>query len=60
RYRTVDVFFAFEVEDIPSFTPNEEAAALHWMRVEDIEPQQVAFESVRAALRRLDTIRKPA
>lgn len=60
RYRTVDVFFAFDVAEILPFTPNEEAAALHWMHVADVDPQQVAFESVRAALRRLDEYRKPA
>jgi len=54
RYRTVDVFFAFDVDEVPPFTPNDEAAALHWLRVADIDPQQVAFESVRAALRRLE------
>ncbi|MCC7121376.1 MAG: NUDIX domain-containing protein [Gammaproteobacteria bacterium] len=60
RYRTVDVFFAFDVDRIPPFTPNEEAAALHWLRVEDVDPQRVAFASVRAALRRLDELRKSA
>ena len=53
RYRTVDVFFAFDVDDITPFVANEEAAALHWMRLEDIDLTRVAFESVRAALRRL-------
>lgn len=53
RYRTVDVFFAFDVTTRPAFVPNEEASALHWLRPEDIDLQQVAFESVRAALRRL-------
>ncbi len=60
RYRTVDVFFAFAVAEIPVFVPNEEAAALHWMRIEDIDPTRVAFESVRAALRRLNTPHEPA
>ncbi|HMM75947.1 MAG TPA: NUDIX domain-containing protein [Gammaproteobacteria bacterium] len=60
RYRTVDVFFGFEVDRIPPFVPNEEAAALHWMRVQDIDLQRVAFESVRGALCRLDEVRKPA
>lgn len=60
RYRTVDVFFAFDVDEVPPFTANDEAAALHWMRVADIDLTQVAFESVRAALRRLDERRTPA
>ena len=53
RYRTVDVFFAFDIDDVAPFVANEEAAALHWMRIEDIDLGQVAFESVRAAIRRL-------
>lgn len=53
RYRTVDVFFAFDVDEVPVFVPNEEAAALHWMRITDIDLTRVAFESVRAAVRRL-------
>ncbi len=53
RYRTVDVFFAFTVDERPEFVANEEASALHWMRPEDVDLKQVAFESVRAALRRL-------
>ncbi len=60
RYRTVDVFFAFEIDEAPAFVPNEEAAALHWMRIADIDPTRVAFESVRAALRRLDQTHEPA
>jgi NAD+ diphosphatase len=55
RYRTVDVFFAFTVDERPEFVANEEASALHWMRPEDVDLKQVAFESVRAALRRLLT-----
>jgi ADP-ribose pyrophosphatase YjhB (NUDIX family) len=54
RYRTVDVFFAFDVRERPPFTPNEEASALHWLRPTDVDPRAVAFESVRAALRRLN------
>ena len=53
RYRTVDVFFAFDIDDVAPFVANDEAAALHWMRIEDIDLGQVAFESVRAAIRRL-------
>ena len=53
RYRTVDVFFAFTVDERPEFVVNDEASALHWMRPEDVDLNQVAFESVRAALRRL-------
>ncbi len=57
RYRTVDVFFAFDVDDVAPFVANEEAAALHWMRLGDIDLRRVAFESVRAAIRRL--LQKP-
>lgn len=53
RYRTVDVFFAFDIDERPAFVPNEEASALHWLRLEEVDPKEVAFESVRAALRRL-------
>ncbi len=53
RYRTVDVFFALTVDERPEFVVNDEASALHWMRPEDVDLKQVAFESVRAALRRL-------
>ena len=60
RYRTVDVFFAFDVREVAPFVANDEAAALHWMRLPDIDLGQVAFESVRAALRRLLQSEQPA
>jgi len=53
EYRTVDVFFGTEVSAPPAFTPNEEAAALAWLRLDEVAPEAIAFESVRVAVARL-------
>jgi NAD+ diphosphatase len=52
-YRSVDVFFTCTIDCPPDFTPNEEAAALHWLTLEEVPDERIAFTSVREALVRL-------
>lgn len=53
QYRSVDVFFGCTVAAPPDFVPNEEAAALHWLALDEVAPERIAFASVREALERL-------
>lgn len=53
NYSTVDIFFEFHIDAPPPFVPNDEAVALHWLKPADVNPAEVAFDSVREALRRI-------
>ena len=53
HYSTVAVFFACSVEDRGCFVPNAEASALNWIALRNVDPARLAFDSTRAALRRL-------
>ena len=49
NYRTVDVFFGFELDAEPPSRPNEEVQAVHWLHPSEVDPERIAFASVRAA-----------
>ena len=51
NYRTVDVFFGFELETEAPSSPNEEVQAVHWLRPSEVDEDSIAFSSVRAAWR---------
>jgi len=53
EYRTMVVFFAGDIAHAPDFVPNEEAAALHWIALADVDPAAIAFGSMRQAVARL-------
>ena len=49
NYRTVDVFFGFDLPALPASRPNAEVSAVHWLRPAEVLPAQIAFQSVRRA-----------
>lgn len=51
NYRTVDVFFGFELDAIPSSRPNDEVGAVHWLLPSAVPAEKIAFQSVRHAWR---------
>ncbi len=52
-YRTCDAMFGFTLTHKPVVAPNAEVLALHWRKVASIASNELAFDSVRAALLRL-------
>lgn len=55
-YWTLDAMFEFRVTDKPKVAPNDEVLALHWRSLDAVTPAELAFDSVRAALRRLSNL----
>ncbi len=55
-YRTVVVFFSGSIDVRPSFVPNDEAQALKWQALAEIDLATVAFESMRLAIERLRAV----
>lgn len=53
NYRTLDAMFELWIEDLPPVVPNAEIAALHWRPLASIKPEELAFDSVRVTLGRL-------
>ncbi len=52
-YWTLDAMFGFTLTQKPVVVPNAEVTALHWRNVETLNPAELAFDSVRAAILRL-------
>jgi mutator protein MutT len=55
-YRTLDAYFEFELASAPSVTLNEEAQDLLWLPAREVTPAMLAFDSLRAALPRLQAL----
>ena len=55
-YRTLDAYFEFELASPPAVTPNEEAQDLLWLPAREVTPAMLAFDSLRAALPRLQAL----
>lgn len=52
-YYTVDAAFAFELAVRPAIVLDAENSAARWLRLDEVDPEAVAFESIRTALARL-------
>jgi len=55
-YRTLDAYFEFELASLPTVTLNDEAQALAWLPPLEVTPMMLAFDSLRAALPRLQAL----
>jgi len=55
-YRTLDAYFEFELASLPTVTLNDEAQALAWLPPLEVTPTMLAFDSLRAALPRLQAL----
>lgn len=55
-YRTLDAYFEFELAALPAVTLNDEAQALMWLPPLEVTPAMLAFDSLRAALPRLQAL----
>lgn len=51
-YHTLDIIYTVRFETRPAVAPADDLADVVWMRIEDIEDDQLAFDSTREALRR--------
>ncbi len=51
-YKTMDLFFVCEVDDISQIKPMDDVSAYRLLKPHDIDPQELAFASVRVALQR--------
>jgi ADP-ribose pyrophosphatase YjhB (NUDIX family) len=52
-YWTIDAMFEFDLADKPPAIANDEVLALQWRRPSSVTPDELAFASVRSAIRRL-------
>lgn len=52
-YKTADAFFLIDLNQPPNIKKNDEIQALKWLKLEDIEAHQLAFDSGRAILKQL-------
>jgi NAD+ diphosphatase len=57
-YKSVDLAFACRVRDIDEMRAADDVAELHWLRPEEIDPHQFAFDSMRTAFARCMAGRK--
>jgi len=55
-YRTLDAYFEFELAALPAVTLKDEAQALMWLPPLEVTPAMLAFDSLRAALPRLQAL----
>ncbi len=49
-YHTLDVFFTIKLLRMPKLTPADDVASIEWVKKEELDPQDFAFSSMRAAL----------
>lgn len=50
-YRTLDLIFLVELDTKPELQPADDVAAIRWISAEAVPYEDIAFDSVRAALR---------
>lgn len=55
-YCTVDAYFAFELGTRPRVLLNDEAQALRWLPPGAVQPEMLAFDSLRSALPQLQRL----
>jgi ADP-ribose pyrophosphatase YjhB (NUDIX family) len=55
RYRTTDLFFVSEGADLSCARPLDDVASLVWRDPKDVDPAELAFDSMRWALARFLT-----
>ncbi len=56
RYHTLDAYFAFELGTRPQVSLNDEARALRWLSPHEVQPDSLAFDSLRTALPQLQAL----
>ncbi|MFQ5937877.1 MAG: NUDIX domain-containing protein [Acidiferrobacterales bacterium] len=49
-YHTLDLIFTIKLRTIPDITPADDVASIKWIKKSDLEIQDFAFSSMRAAL----------
>lgn len=52
-YKVADTFFRIDCPAKPDFRVGDDVAAVVWLRLADLSPDLLAFESMREAVRRL-------
>jgi len=57
-YRTVDLFFRARFPTVPPVSPLDDISGIVWAEPAEIDPAEVAFSSIRQALRRLENGRE--
>lgn len=53
QYHTCDAFYFVQVDEKPELEAKDDVAALIWVPIDDIDDSQMAFESVRLAIKEL-------
>ncbi|MGF1737006.1 NUDIX domain-containing protein [Photobacterium satsumensis] len=53
EYKTCDVIFHITLESKPKMQANDDVAAVHWIKRNEIDPAKFAFDSARKALKLL-------
>lgn len=51
EYKTVDFIYLVELEEQPDLQPADDVAGVRWTNIDNIPFEQVAFDSVRRALK---------
>lgn len=55
EYKTVDLIYLVELEERPLLRPADDVAGVRWIDAGDIPFEQVAFDSIRRALKHFQT-----
>lgn len=51
EYKTLDLFFVIELEQRPPLQPADDVAAIRWISIDAMPYEDMAFDSVRRALK---------